>query len=263
MACLSAMIYARLRGIRYLHSPLTRVAHAPPGISAAAWAAAWEEFFSPGAGEDGPDDAADQPEFSLRKPHRRRPKRGRLNVVAHCHKVTDRHPDAWAELAPGIRRKYRLTPKPAPLGADDDLAHVAVHLRRGDVGATGEFAERFTPAARVLPVLEKLVARLGPDRCRVHLFSQGEPGDFREFAPLEPRLHLDDDVFESFHAMATADVLVTAKSTFSHLAGILNDGAVIHEPFWHPPLPHWHHLSDEPGTLAERVAAAVSRADPA
>lgn len=241
-ACISTMIAARLRGVSYAHSPLQSVAHAPEGIVGADWARRWETFFSLGYGETAAAEVPDLKLHFLRKPHRRRPKRGRLNVVAHCHKLTNAHREAWAAIVPELRRKYFLTPKPEPSGFDAGLTHIAVHLRRGDVTHNGEFAERFCPASRLLPELRRRIAALGADRCRVHLYSQGDPDDFTEFESLAPYLHLDEDPFLSFHGMVRADILFTAISTFSYLAAMLGEGKVVYQPFWHPPLPEWRVL---------------------
>lgn len=259
MACLSTMIAARLRGVRYAHTPLEQVAHAPESSDETRWAEEWERFFSLGDGEVAAADLADLRLHPLTKPHRQRPRRGRLNVVAHCHKLTDRHPVEWARLAPEIRRKYHLTPKPDGLARDPSGPTVAVHLRRGDVDESGRFSERFTPIGRLVPHLRELAQQLAPRTPVVHLFSQGAPEDFAGFDEFAPVLHLDEEVFGSFHAMTTADILFTAKSTFSHLAGLIGDGLVVHEPFWHPPLPHWQSLDAHPATVA---AAIASRIDP-
>ena len=40
--------------------------------------------------------------------------------------------------------------------------------------------------------------------------------------------------------LATADILVMSKSSFSYLAAILNvTGIVLYHPFWHYPLADW------------------------
>jgi hypothetical protein len=45
---------------------------------------------------------------------------------------------------------------------------------------------------------------------------------------------------DQLRKMATADVLVTSKSSFGYLAGVLNrSGAVLYCPFWHSPLSSW------------------------
>ncbi|MGE9271103.1 MAG: hypothetical protein ACQKBU_09905 [Verrucomicrobiales bacterium] len=253
-ACISTMIYARLKGIRYAHTPLIEVAHRPDGISPAAWAHQWESFFSLGDGEVTADELSPIKEHRLEKPHRQRPRTSRLNVVAHCQKVSNQHPEQWSELAPELRRKYSLNPKPALAETPSDRKTIAVHLRRGDVSSSGQFSERFTPIEKLLPPLRAILENQSD--AQVHLYSQGKPEDFREFAEFEPVWHLDEEVFTSFHGMVQADVLFTAKSTFSYLAAVLRQGATIYEPFWHPALPGWINLETKPSQMAQQVQRA-------
>lgn len=261
-ARISTMILARLKGMTYAHSPLADVAHVPPGTRPEDWARAWEDFFNLGAGEitAAEIEARGYPLRSVPKPHRFLPRSRRLHVVAHCHKVTDHHPEAWAAIAPDLRKKYQLSPKPALPGYDDGRVQIAVHLRRGDVGASGRFSERFTADEVVLSRLCRVLDAVGPDRATVRLFSQGSPDDFRAFADLGVRLHLDDDVFETFHHFVRSDILFAAKSTFSYLGGVIGGNICICEPFWHPMLPGWLRPEDLDGPyLAQRLGRLTDR----
>lgn len=237
------MILARLKGLTYAHTPVSEVAHAPEGMSAAAWSRAWEDFFNLGSGEISAAkiEARGYPVRPVAKPHRFLPRSRCLQVVAHCHKLTDHHPEEWAAIAPLLRERYLLSEKPALAGYDDGRVQVAVHLRRGDVGSTGRFSERFTGDEIVLERLKKVLSVIGPERATVRLFSQGDPESFRAFTDLGARvhLHLDDDVFETFHHFVRSDVLFVAKSTFSYLGGIIGGNVCVYEPFWHPKLSAW------------------------
>lgn len=241
-ARISTMIFARLKGLTYAHSPVADVAHVPAGTSPEDWSRRWEEFFNLGEGSLqawAVEQVGIYPVVPVAKPHRFLPRSRRLYVVAHCHKVTDRHPAAWAAIAPELRRKYQLSPKPALPGYDDERVQIAVHLRRGDVGSSGQFSERFTPDEVVLSRIRRVLDAVGPDRATVRLFSQGSPGDFLAFSDLGVQLHLDDDVFETFHHFVRSDILFVAKSTFSYLGGVIGGNVCICEPFWHPSLPGW------------------------
>jgi hypothetical protein len=240
-ARISTIICAKLKGLTYAHSPVSDVAHVPAGTSPAAWSQAWEEFFNLGAGEvtAAEIEARGYPVVPVPKPHRFFPRSRRLHVVAHCHKVTDNYPEAWAAIAPAIREKYLLSPKPELAGYDNGKVQIAVHMRRGDVGSSGRFSERFTADDLVLARLRRVLDVVGPEQATVRLFSQGQPDDFRAFTDLGAQLHLDDDVFESFHHFVRSDVLFVAKSTFSYLGGVIGGNVCIYEPFWHPPLPDW------------------------
>jgi hypothetical protein len=52
--------------------------------------------------------------------------------------------------------------------------------------------------------------------------------------------HVNESAMDCIRRMATADVLVMSRSSFSYLAGILNrEGIVFYHPFWHQPLSSW------------------------
>lgn len=253
-ARISTMILARLKGMTYAHTPLCDVAHAPAGMEQDEWARAWEEFFNLGAGEISAADVA-YPERPVPKPHRFFPRSRRLHVVAHCHKVTDHHPEAWAAIAAELAEKYALSPKAELPGYADDCVQIGIHLRRGDVGSSGRFSERYTGDEVVLARLEKVLKVTGKDGAKIRLFSEGEPADFQAFADLGADLHLNDDVFETFHHFVKSDVLFLAKSTFSYLGGVIGRKVCIYEPFWHPKLPGWL----APDELEEcRIEAALA-----
>lgn len=247
-ARISAMIFARLTGARYAHTPLREVAHAPAGLSPAGWAAEWESFFNLGAGHPAAADLieAGYATRHLRKPQRELLARHTVHDVPHCHKITDRRPDAWAALAPELRRAYDATPKPALEGFSPGSLNVALHVRRGDVGSAGRFSERFTGDDDVLAFHDALRARLAdwPD-VKMRLFSQGDPADFRAFAERGIELHLDEDVFTTFHHLVRADVLLVAKSSFSYLAGVIGGNICFIDRLGHPPLPDWFRFGAE------------------
>lgn len=262
-ARISTMILARLKGLTYAHTPVSNVAHAPAGMPGEEWSRSWEEFFNLGSGEISAAEIESRgyPVVTVPKPHRFFPRSRRLQVVAHCHKVTDHHPEAWASLAPLLREKYALSPKPDLPGYEKGRLQVAVHLRRGDVGSSGRFSERYTGDEVVLGRLKRVMDAVGPERVIVRLFSQGSPEDFRAFTDLGASLHLDDDVFETFHHFVRSDVLFLAKSTFSYLGGLIGGKLCIYEPFWHPKLPGWLTPDELEGMrLSEAVAGLLSGA---
>jgi len=253
-ARISTMICARLKGLTYAHTPVSEVAHVPAGTPPSHWSQAWEDFFNLGVGEVSAAEieARGYPVIPVPKPHRFFPRSRRLQVVAHCHKFTDKHPEAWSAIAPAIRAKYLLSPKPELAGYDDGRVQIAVHLRRGDVGSSGLFSERFTSDDLVLRRVRRVLGTVGPQRATVRIFSQGRPEDFHAFTDLGAQLHLDDDVFESFHHFVRSDVLFVAKSTFSYLGGVIGGNVCLYEPFWHPPLPGW--LDADAGEETVRTA---------
>ncbi|HZO47501.1 MAG TPA: hypothetical protein VFB68_16510 [Xanthobacteraceae bacterium] len=68
-----------------------------------------------------------------------------------------------------------------------------------------------------------------------------EQDPFQDF-DVFPRLtrFINEPTMTCIERLATADILVTSKSSFSYLAAILNvDGIVLYHPFWHYPPDSW------------------------
>jgi hypothetical protein len=113
---------------------------------------------------------------------------------------------------------------------------VCVHVRRGDVGSKDQ--DRFLPMAYYAAVLSQLKASLKPPAHRllsIVIISEGAPSDFVELTKAHPDglLLLSKEPFRHFVHMLYADVLVTSRSGYSHLAAELGDSAVVAAPFWH------------------------------
>jgi hypothetical protein len=59
------------------------------------------------------------------------------------------------------------------------------------------------------------------------------------------KLHNIDPI-ETLRGMATADLLIMSRSSFSYVGAILNpNGAVIYHPFWHSPMKEWLILGED------------------
>ncbi len=101
-------------------------------------------------------------------------------------------------------------------------------------------------------MLEQLlaeVARLGKS-AEVSVYSQGSEVDFTPLKKrFEAQLYLDRDPVWTMQQLIDADILTTAKSSFSYVAALVSKATVIYEPFWHAPLPSWIVRSDCDGTL--------------
>ena len=50
---------------------------------------------------------------------------------------------------------------------------------------------------------------------------------------------INESIEDTFTSLVLADVLVISKSSYSYIAGILSEGIVYYQPFWHSPLPNW------------------------
>lgn len=241
-ARLSTLIYARHHGYQYLHTPLQKLEHTPPGVAPEQWAAQWENFLNYAEGETLLPDVSGV--IPIRKLRRLRPLSHRIYAVKNCHDITNRLPAEWHALRPQLRAAYQRTPKPDLGSRESGRPVLAVHIRRGDVSQDGVHFVRFTALDDILARVEFLteVLRKRQGEPRVHVYSEGDAAHFQPLVErFQARLHLDEDDFTTFHALVQADGLIMAKSSFSYLAGLLSTGLCVYEPFWHPPMPDWLH----------------------
>jgi len=93
-------------------------------------------------------------------------------------------------------------------------------------------------------------AILTPDMCRLDEFSV-----LRHLT-----LHLNERAIDCLHRLATADILVMSRSSFSCVGGILNRrGIVMYHPFWHRAPSSWITVDEggrfDPGRLRATVEA--------
>jgi hypothetical protein len=258
-AVVSVMLFARAVGAQYVHTPFSVVDHNPD--SSPDWPARWERFFNFGQGEM-PVSALDArgiarlqvvSPFEVTSP-------GVLYELPHCYPTWSLSrallPPLLAELRGRFLAGKRVTESAAP------ALRVAIHVRRGDVTPAGPHARRFTASETVLRLSQRLDEALGSAGLpyRATLYSQGDPAQFQLLADRGVTIDTRDDPFETFLQLVTADVLVTAKSSFSYLAGLLSRGVVLYEPFWHAPLVGWVRLSGDGGfdrmAFLDRLAAS-------
>lgn len=137
------------------------------------------------------------------------------------------------EVIKTIRDYYYSSPKPIIEQND-----IAVHIRRGDVIA-GD-AKRYTTNQEYKAILDTLQKEYPTYKITIH--SQGNLNDFSELLGENISCKLNEDIRVTFHSLVTAKVLVLAKSSLSYSAGILNEGTVYYQEFWHKPLNGWKRL---------------------
>ena len=146
----------------------------------------------------------------------------------HFHKFFDADADRYLPLLDEFRASCPLV-----VAGKGQTRIAAVHIRRGDVAKPGsEVTRRLTSMdanARAIEIIQATWPGI-----EVRVFSQGPPEDFSRL-PGGCKFYLDVDVFETLRQLLNADVLVTAKSSFSYVAALLSRGTVIYEPFWHSP----------------------------
>jgi len=239
LGVVSAWLWAEATGSRYLHTPFTRMAHAPG--SKFEWAAKWDAFFNLGRGEKPvpPNARIIAGEKYLRKPKGWAKRRVVLGS-RYFHLREFQTPDALHRLRPILRAKYYASDKSGLAvhrGPPGSLT-VAVHVRRGDVTLDEPRRQpSYTHDEPILKTIESVraVATSLGRACHVNLFSEGPPEMFGAFAAAGCHLHLDGDAFEAFHNMVCADILVQAKSSFSYIAGMISTGAMVHERYHDSP----------------------------
>ena len=71
-----------------------------------------------------------------------------------------------------------------------------------------------------------------------HFFQQGRwaKKEAEEFEMMRRRgvsVHFDGDPISDWRHLVRADIMVMAKSSFSHVPALLSSNCVIYEPFWH------------------------------
>jgi len=129
-----------------------------------------------------------------------------------------------------LQQYYHSTPKP-----NIKIPTVAVHIRRGDVNENNE--KRYTSNDKYKEILSFLLVKYPNDD--IHVYSEGKMEDFQDLQQDRVAFHLNMTIEESFHSLVCAKVLVTAKSSFSYCAALLNTNEIYYVPFWHKPLKKW------------------------
>lgn len=237
-AIYSTMLYAHCAGLTYLHTPIRSVEH--NRYQDPDWARKWEHTFSPGYRELQAA-AFDLERMRLIEAHRLRfdfpqspPPAPTLLIASECHWYADAHADFYSLLLPKFAAKYRRNSPSLPYARD--CLMIAVHIRRGDVGESD--GARLTPNAVVESQIGHLTRALAGTPHEFHVYSEGSEDQFAQI-PDKATMHLNDDVFATFHAWTNADVFVMAKSSFSYVAALLARGVVVYPPMWHAPLEQW------------------------
>jgi hypothetical protein len=217
--------FARVSGLAYLHTPFSFADHADRPMQQ--WAAAWESLFNLGAGEE--------------------PCKGRtrgvigagsygLRELDLCFGLRRREKElleGFRALIPDFRRKYYLDKSPRTTHE----VTVAVHIRRGDVSAHDN-STLYTSTGKVLRMASEVKSIVESHKVpfNIRVYSQGDIADFAELLPLGVEFFLDADPIWTMQELIEADILIAAKSNFSHYAGVISDGIKICEPYIDEPV---------------------------
>jgi hypothetical protein len=124
-----------------------------------------------------------------------------------------------------------------------EFMNVAIHIRK--LGNFERENGRFRAGTHDIPdeyYLDKinLIRNKYSDRnILFHIYSQGTEEMFKNFMYNDTVLHLNEKILDTFSDLIFADILVTCRSSFSYLAGLLSNNQVYYLTFWHPPLNNW------------------------
>jgi hypothetical protein len=258
MAKISAMAMAKFVGCRYFHAPFTSMSHAEGARED--WARRWEGFLNFGAGERlVPEDA--EPVRLAAAVADPAPYAGRPIVIVER---MFRLPQSagWRirdGLRDALRAKYWAGPKTAiPSHRAAAGFTAAIHVRRGDVNPSNH-AERYVRDESVLRHIVRLREAVAPfgRPLIINLYSEGAAEEFRAFADAGCSLHISADAFETFHNMVTADILMSATSSFSYLAALLSRGIVLDHRGRAPEVANWLHRRPDGSIPVKRLRQAV------
>lgn len=148
--------------------------------------------------------------------------------------------------------------------------NVAVHVRRDDVfsGSSAGF-QRFTTDKWYIWLMDIMRGKM--PHAEFHIFSSlGSRGfhkseDFDVYRNWGATVHLDTEARETIAYMARADVLVTAKSTFSYVSALLNPNCVLFQR-WKRKMPDWVELPltrqggiNKGDVLTDQIASCMER----
>ena len=159
---------------------------------------------------------------------------------------------------------YDATPK--PLLSKTKSLQVAIHVRRGELHLWE--SHRMLPNAYYLKIIHELKKHL-PSDTEYHIHSEGNISKdndnekienpalyskymndkskvvrknrdhFEDFDRESCILHINEDIFQTFHRCVSADFFVMSKGSLSYVMGAYAKGMVLYQPFWHNPLPSW------------------------
>ena len=134
-----------------------------------------------------------------------------------------------------LRNYYYTTSKPVIEKVD-----IAIHIRRGDVNMNTP--KRYTSNSYYNKIIKFLNYKY--PTYNIVIFSEGNIEDFNELNGKNLLFKLNKSIEETFHSFVSAKILVTAKSSFSYSAAILNTNEIYYIDFWHKPLKNWKIISD-------------------
>lgn len=239
MAKFSTMCFAQAYNIRYVHVPFESLAHAELPLEE--WIEQWERILNMNIENNRLD--PDTMHVVGLSEYIESPPLWKKKVV-----VADLHLHAFCELAPSfgteVSKKLQIAlnkEQSSSVSCSDFI--IGVHVRRGDVRKGDVYTNhRFTPNQHTIAILKQVVEVVSHSGYspQVQVHTNGsieELADFLIFPGVQ--LYACTPAIETFIALSNSDVLISARSDFSMLAGIYCKGIVICDPRQRTPLKEW------------------------
>ena len=233
-AIVSVAAFAKYFGARFVHTPLSSIEHCPEGVTMEEFCSSWEKVVNRFGFSHADTDKFvryDTHQFMFEFLMLRA--KGKSIRLEDAHFLTDNHPEIY-ELV-GLVASSR----PTNIGQNKKIY---VHARRGDVESKGPTSFRFTSDEK-LSLYIKSVRSKFPSDSEVFIITENPDSVFvQRFS--DCKIVSEEDPVKAIFLLASADVLIMGKSSFSYVAALLSKGPVFYEPFWHGPLPSWFILSN-------------------
>lgn len=220
-------------GARYVHARMTHVDHGPPDYEA--WVKDWNDLFAfELLFDEHPEPEAVEPTDLLQLAWRvlRSPPRQQLMIrLTDPTRFTDLYPDAFIPIQP-LLRQIRIKAE-----RDATVASAICHFRAMQPKDVGFTDVRKSDLSLQLAKFRRVLERFDIDEGKVFL----SPEARESYGELPPGITLDDSTgaISAFRQMCDAKLLLIGKSSLSYLAGVVCEGIVVYESFWHPPLQSW------------------------
>jgi len=212
LAIMSGIVYCKYNNYIYIHTPLTNV-----GFNQNA--KLLNNFI-------GIPSSPNQENIDIIEPFSKE--------VHYCDKPSKYYTEEAIKI---LKNYYYSTPKP-----DIENIDIAIHIRRGDVNNTAH-PGRYNKNSDYIKIIKYLNKKY--PKYSITIFSEGITEDFDELNDMNLSFKLNLNIMETFHSLVSAKILVTAKSTFSYSAAILNSNKIYYMYCFHNPLDHWETISYE------------------